>query len=175
MKKLMIALGAVAMAAGAQAALIDWTYLNGVAADAGKTVYIIAGDTAQQTWESVAAIEAAAIENNGSGTIVKDGRSYIISKQTAYDIAADSKAYFVIVSADQKMYGVSAVQDGITALIYDPEKQEGSKGIFDAGKIGLAATKEFGGGPGPDPIPEPTSGLLLLLGVAGLALRRRRA
>ena len=29
--------------------------------------------------------------------------------------------------------------------------------------------------PGPGPIPEPTSGLLLLLGVAGLALRRRRA
>ena len=28
---------------------------------------------------------------------------------------------------------------------------------------------------GPDPIPVPTSGLLLLLGVAGLALRRRRA
>ena len=29
--------------------------------------------------------------------------------------------------------------------------------------------------PAPAPIPEPTSGLLLLLGVAGLALRRRRA
>ena len=32
-----------------------------------------------------------------------------------------------------------------------------------------------GPGPGPTPIPEPTSGLLMLLGVAGLALRRRRA
>ena len=29
--------------------------------------------------------------------------------------------------------------------------------------------------PGPTPIPEPTSGLLLLLGVAGLALRRKQA
>ena len=28
---------------------------------------------------------------------------------------------------------------------------------------------------GPDPIPEPTSGLLLLLGMAGLALKRKRA
>ena len=30
-------------------------------------------------------------------------------------------------------------------------------------------------GTGPTPIPEPTSGLLMLLGMAGLALRRRRA
>ena len=30
------------------------------------------------------------------------------------------------------------------------------------------------GGPGPGPVPEPTSGLLLLLGVAGLALRRKQ-
>ena len=29
--------------------------------------------------------------------------------------------------------------------------------------------------PGPEPIPEPTSGLLMLLGVAGLALKRKRA
>ena len=28
--------------------------------------------------------------------------------------------------------------------------------------------------PGPEPIPEPTSGLLMLLGVAGLALRRKQ-
>ncbi|MBQ2628072.1 MAG: PEP-CTERM sorting domain-containing protein [Kiritimatiellae bacterium] len=29
--------------------------------------------------------------------------------------------------------------------------------------------------PGPTPVPEPTSGLLLVLGVAGLALKRKRA
>ena len=30
-------------------------------------------------------------------------------------------------------------------------------------------------GPGPEPVPEPTSGLLMLIGAAGLALRRKRA
>ena len=168
MKKLMIALGAVAIAAGVQAASIDWNYLGAAAADEGKTVYIIAGSTAQQIWESVAAIEAAAIDNGGSGEIVKSGRNYGIVDTTAYQIAEGSSAYFVIVSADQKKYGVSSVQD-VSALIYDPAKQEGSKGIFDAGTLGLNPTKEF------KDVPEPTSGLLLLLGVAGLALRRRRA
>ena len=174
MKKLMIALGAVAMAAGVQAACIDWNYLGATEADAGKTVYIIAGSTAQQTWESVAAIEAAAISIGGSGTIAKNGRNYTIDQTIASPIDAGSSAYFVIVSADQSKYGVSSVQD-MSALIYDPEKQEGSKGIFDAGSLGLNPTKDFGGGPGPEPIPEPTSGLLLLLRVAGLALKRRRA
>ena len=164
----MIALGAVAMAAGVQAASIDWAYAGATEADAGKMVYIIAGDTAQQTWESVAAIEAAAIANGGSGTIAKNGRNYTIDQTTAYEIAADSSAYFVIVSVDQKKYGVSDVQD-VSALIYDPQKQESSKGVFDAGTLGLNPTKEF------KDVPEPTSGLLLLLGVAGLALRRRRA
>ena len=168
MKKLMIALGAVAMAAGVQAASIEWVYLGATEADVGKTVYIIAGATAQQTWESVAAIEAAAIENGGSGMIAKNGRNYSISQQTAYSIDKGSSAYFVIISADEKMYGVSTVQD-VSAFIYDPAAQEGAKDPFDAGTLGLSPTKEF------KDVPEPTSGLLLLLGVAGLALRRRRA
>ena len=32
-----------------------------------------------------------------------------------------------------------------------------------------------GGGGGGEPVPEPTSGLLMLIGAAGLALRRTRA
>ena len=40
-------------------------------------------------------------------------------------------------------------------------------GFVAAGQWAKAST------PGPSPIPEPTSGLLVLLGVAGLALRRR--
>ena len=171
----MIALAAVAMTAGVRAASVDWNYTGAAEADVGKTVYLIVGDVAQQTWESVGQIADAAIENGGSGTIASAGRNkYSIKDTTAYPIDAGSSAYFVIVSADQKMYGVSSVQD-MSALIYDPEKQEGSKGKFDVGSLGISPTKEFGGGPGPEPIPEPTSGLLLLLGVAGLALKRRRA
>ena len=49
--------------------------------------------------------------------------------------------------------------------------------------VGTATMTFEGGGtwtaaptpPGPTPVPEPTSGLLMLLGVAGLALKRRKA
>lgn len=34
---------------------------------------------------------------------------------------------------------------------------------------------DIGGGPGPEPTPEPTSGLLMLVGLAGLALKRKVA
>ena len=174
MKKLMIALGAVAMAVGVQAAQMDWNYLNATQADAGKTIYVILGSTAQQTWESVAAIEAAAIEIGGTGTIAKNGRNYTIADTTAFGVPEGSSAYFVIVSADQQKYGVSSVQD-MTTFIYDPDKQQTSPAVFGVQTLGLNPTKEFGGGPGPEPVPEPTSGMLLLLGVAGLALKRKQA
>jgi len=42
-------------------------------------------------------------------------------------------------------------------------------------KFAVGTTPDPGPTPGPEPVPEPTSGLLMLIGAAGLALRRKRA
>lgn len=47
-----------------------------------------------------------------------------------------------------------------------------SKGVYENGAVGSGDLKPFTVS---EVIPEPTSGILLLLGMAGLALRRRRA
>ena len=75
--------------------------------------------------------------------------------------------------ADGKYWGMAT---GAITGIQDPNPAEGISGsdakaiAFDNDGMGMtvAATKI-------EAVPEPTSGLLLLLGVAGLALRRRRA
>ncbi len=62
-------------------------------------------------------------------------------------------------------------------MVYDPQLQEASKGTFkgvNSATILAGSSKSFGNGGGSEPIPEPTSGLLLVVGGALLALRRRQ-
>ena len=171
MKKLMVALAAVAMAAGVQAASFDWK-CSATSADVGSTVYILLGSTAKAEWSSVTEIASASIS---SDSITKYGTSratYYAYGEGVSGIATADSVYAVVVSADGTKYGVGTPA-AAAEYVYDPSAQQGSPGAMAIGYV--TPTKEFGGGPGPDPIPEPTSGLLLLLGVAGLALRRRRA
>ena len=80
-------------------------------------------------------------------------------------------AYYVIVSsADATSY--TYYKADMSALVYDPDNQESSSGTFNANAATMLSS---GTSANFAAVPEPTSGLLMLLGVAGLALRRRRA
>ena len=173
MKKLIVALAAVVMATAVQAAMVDWK-CSATAGDIGDKVYLVLGTAAQLTWADEAEIQRAsfssgAIEQHGSG-----GRAtYNASAEGVSGITAADSVYAVIVSADGKLYGVGTPA-AAAEFVYDPSAQQSSPGSMPIGFT--TPTTEFAPGPIPPPIiPEPTSGLLLLLGVAGLALRRRRA
>ena len=161
-------LGAVAVAIGVQAASVDWK-VAGTAASNGYSVYLLT--ELASSYESVSALASAAV---ASGTIAKSGRDYgVADTATSAAITTDSmkEAYWVIVtSADATSY--TYVKTDMSAMVYDPDNQESSPGTFNSVS---AANMLAGTSVNFMAVPEPTSGLLMLLGVAGLALRRRRA
>lgn len=170
MKRMLIVLCAVALAACAQAASVNWK-VTGTMAESGYTAYLIVGDAVTDTWGSVADIAAAAI---GTANFESVGRGKYVANGTTTDasLTKDGSFYYVIVSGDGSKYAVSGLYSG-SAYVYDsaaepPESAPSTPPTFAANSANYAS---FGGGD----VPEPTSGLLLLIGAAGLALRRRAA
>ena len=174
MKKIMIAVMAVAVAAFAKAATVDWGY-TGQASEVNYTVYLYTSDVASsyETFDQLIANSFA------SGTVATKK----VGPKTYYKIADNSVAssslgntlYYVLVSgsdATTYTYGSS----DISSLIYDPNNQESSSGALALTTANFTGSGTIGGSDPVTPsVPEPTSGLLMLVGLGALALRRRRA
>ena len=171
MKKLVMLVVVAVAAFAASAAQLDWRY-TGTSDDVGKTVYVVLGDTAQTTWDSIDALAAAAVDFGG---VAKSGRSnyWATGSFGSSEISKTSaNAYYVIVSSDKSTFDVTSVAN-MSASVYDPNNQESSPGqntSLSSASI-TSSGNSFGGG---GDVPEPTSGLLLLVGGAMLALRRKQ-
>ena len=182
MKKILFALAAAAMAVCAQAASIDWSVgantwdINGAKPAKGTTVYLI--NTAD-----LAAITAAIDGGTTSFTTSDKGilglgttsntKGYVNTTATSVALTAGTSynvAYMVI--QDGK-YFVSGAQSVAAYDPTDPVYSEPKAVTFAATSFNNPLTPggwtDAGGG-----TPEPTSGLLLLVGGAMLALRRKQ-
>lgn len=188
MKKLMIAFAAVAVATFAQAATVDWalsskntirTYsggegasitiylLNTGATDYAKTIAGIAdgsvtsANIASQagylTSGTTGASGAKLGKASGSATVASPGVDYSII--FVYFETVDAKNY----------YYLSGTQTG-TSYDGSVEYPSGSTATWTSSGYSQSNWHAVSSS-----VPEPTSGLLMLLGMAGLALRRRRA
>lgn len=169
MKKLIAIIALVACATVANAACVNWK-ITGAAADNGANVYIVLGATAAASFDSLDALKDVAVGGESQGTVAKKSGKYQVAG-TLNDPAfttANNKFYYVLVSSDEKSFYISPVQTAESANIYNEGETAGT-----ALSATLASSySDFSGG---SPVPEPTSGMMLVLGVAALALKRKQA
>ena len=196
MKKLMFVLAAVLAAGMVQAASISWgtgTAVKGITSDSNPAfgsanaasgtlnmyVWLVDAATYNSTgtdkiWDTYGsslgtATGSATGKSGAAGATVKtDGLTYSDTADTPY--------YALV------LVGLDTDKDG-TLDYYIANKATSNINTAGAGTAVTSLAKNLGGAGGTaisgwtsaSSVPEPTSGLLMLVGLAGLALRRKRA
>ena len=193
MKKLMFMLAAVAMAACAQAASVYWTctYVAKSAdnyVDNGLAFFVNEATLSRSDMLALQGKGATAISDALSGSYSYTGGSdgkYSVAKADAVenatlglsDATTGNSAYLVIfdtatITDSSNFYVTESKTFDTMSGTFSTQIKWGDQEAASSASGAWASTKTSGGSGG---VPEPTSGLLLLMGGAMLALRRRRA
>ena len=191
MKKLVIALAVAACAVVANAAAFNWTSsgtssgktinsVSGTALYSSTTAYTLylfdAGVVSQDSL--LAGLRADSTKTLADFTSVKSqtlaSNSQIAATSFEYGSAGTSyNFYFAVINGDDVF-----LSNSLTKMAQEADTVNVAfTGIGNATKNAFADTTATfaANGAGWYAVPEPTSGILLLLGMAGLALKRKRA
>ena len=181
MKKIMIAMSAVCLAAFAHAATATWsaTYIgwSPVQADATKySAFLIDNDIGGYADYEAAA--SAILKDGASATGVLASKTGFTDKTTSLTLTGAGTAIVDhSYAANQSIAAMMIIFDAAADDLANAQNYMGATKSAAKFNNSLALNAGFGTQAANTwtAIPEPTSGLLMLLGVAGLALRRRRA
>lgn len=192
MKKLMMAVAVALAAIGLNAATVNWQATKGYLYDGAETpakltsgdaylMYVTASYTQADlvadfvtanydTAATLSAMTASGALASGKGEVNSSGRIGIGTTSTGAP-AEDATAYFVVFNDDKMYVSITgnSVYDSVTA-----EASLSFNNISASSKLSFDATAGYSAAGWYGAVPEPTSGLLMLLGMAGLALRRKR-
>ena len=190
MKKLIVTTIAFAIGIAAHAATYNWanTYgmldaYNASGTDFTGTVYLMNNATMSQT-DFVAAVlggaDYSAAFDTAVGGAFKSAANADVNAGLVFDsstYAAETVQNFYMVALDTANNGVyvSELSGDITVADIGTLDVKFSHDAAYEGVVFGSDVKSFSGAGWYTAVPEPTSGLLMLVGLAGLALRRRRA
>lgn len=184
MKKIMVAVAIAVMATFAEAAAVDWT-ANGVVdpvatAAAGKNTpangwvgyVVMAADLASVTADLDAGNTATLLSSAVGPVKNTTNKGAYAAGVASGDVAAGSQTFYLVVlnaesASAATSYFTSAAANATVDASLDTVITFGSQATVSKDS---SSWKSVGGS-----VPEPTSGLLILLGVAGLALKRKLA
>ena len=193
MKKLMMAFAVALAAIGLNAATVNWNvslgWVTETDGDADSTLvgycgYAFDGSAytqlaLQEALTTTGTTVLGSALNATAGVVTADGELAFSGAGLSYDdTASPAYASLMLVLVD------SSVDDGSAFTIASLGQVKVSDSVIaggaffgDAGDLYTGLVSDWStisSGSGPEPIPEPTSGLLLVVGGALLALRRRR-
>lgn len=178
MKKLvMVSALALGMTMSARAAVYAWGMdaNANLASYAGDTVYVLASTFAWSDSTTLTDVQGAAVSQ---GSVADAGRSKYYVPTTTFsdtkDVPSSYDAIFVLVDGDGKYVKWTDTLTGNAATEANPTTLKYGQSDLASFTSAQGGAKAFGGGGEGGGVPEPTSGLLLLVGGAMLALRRKQ-
>lgn len=179
MKKIILAAAIVCAAAMSQAASVGWSMvgLGNYAGDA-YNFFIIGQNEVTSVAQITALIDAGSSVSSYAfyeGTVANNGAATVLAANSGLTVpnSADYTAFFVIFdNADASKAGnyltvttaqAAGLAKNVNAMAASVTFAAANQSTYANNAANWTA------------VPEPTSGLLMLLGMAGLALRRKRA
>ena len=176
MKKLMLAFAVAVMAIGAQAASVAWSTGVFDTPDGGSSK---TGSKYSDVYRAVCSIYSDSAGNNllGSSETTATKKSGVMTGTIDLDkpAAGTESTYYTKLVITEIATG-KTLQSEMGSFTWNGDSlSDPSLEFYGATASGFAGTPPAPVGGGWSGVPEPTSGILMLVGLGVLALRRRRA